>query len=239
MTHRNARDARRGFGIATLFAVMIPALVLVVAIAHMFQASTTRRITSAAYSSYLAGEITESAVAEAAHLLSVRHMFANVGDEANFTTAFVQQVLADQPAGVGQDDRAYWSLVNAAGGEIQRMLVALCFDPQGPGQEIPLSGIARTAAEQNPGIKVSQMKVTVKPVSFRREFISARGQWINWGVVAFQASVTIDDGNGPQVHGQTALKLFTLRPSGQPGDVVMFSDRNLRTVYQRPGTRRS
>lgn len=239
MTHRTVRSARQGFGIATLFAVMIPALVLVVALAHMFQASTTRRITSAAYASYLSGEITESAIAEAAHLLSVRHLFSNVGNEATFTTTFMQQLLADQPAGVPADNRAYWSLVDDTGAEMQRMLVALAFDPQAPGQEIPLSGIAKAAAEQNPGVKIPGMRVMVKPVSFRREFISARGVWINWGVVTFQAAVTIDMGDGPEVHGQSALKMFTLRPSGQPGDVVMFSDRNLRTVMHRPGARRS
>lgn len=229
MTHAK----RGGFGIATLSAVMVPALVLVVAVAHMFQATTTRRLTSTAYGNYLGGEVAESAIAEAAHLMSVGDMFPGGGTPATFTDTFVQQMLSDQPAQVPQDSRAYFALVDAQGQEISRMLVAMAFDGAVPAQEIRLQGIAKAAAEANPGVKVLDMKVLVKPISFRREFISARNQWVNWGVVAFQATVTLDDGLGVQTHGQTALKIFSLRPSGQPGDVVVFSDRNLRTLVSR------
>lgn len=229
------KSSRGGFGIATMFAVMIPALILVVALAHSFQASTTRRITSAAYSSYLCGEITESAIAEAAHLMSVRHMFANVTNEADFTNQFIGQLLADQAPGVAsQDDRSYWNIIGDDGSVMQKMLVGLRFDPSARGQEIPLKGIAKEAAELNPGIKVPEMKVTVRPISFRREYLKAQNTWVNWGIVAFRAHVEIDDGSGPEEHGQVALKLFTLRPSGQAGDVVMFSDRNLRTFVHHP-----
>lgn len=113
------------------------------------------------------------------------------------------------------------------------MLVAMAFDDAAPDQEIRLAGLARAAAESNSGVKVLDMEVRVKPVSFRREFISARNQWVNWGVVAFRAAVRFDDGQGPRTAGQTALKIFSLRPGGQPGDVVAFSDRNLRTLVSR------
>lgn len=228
MTHAK----REGFGIATLSAVMVPALVLVVAIAHMFQATTTRRLSGSAYSTYLGGEIAESAIAEAAHLMSGADMFPG-GASTNFTDTFVQEMLSDRPARVPQANRAYFALVDAQGQEISRMLVAMAFDDAVPAQEIRLSGLAKTAAEVNPGVRVLAMKVLVKPVSFRREFLSARNQWVNWGVVAFQAAVTFDDGQNVQSCGQTALKIFSLRPGGQPGDVVAFSDRNLRTLVSR------
>ena len=89
------KSSRRGFGVATMLAVMVPALVLVVACAHMFQASSVRRFTSKSYAQYLSGEITESAIAEAAHQMSVRHMFPDATNEAGFTNAFVQKMLAD------------------------------------------------------------------------------------------------------------------------------------------------
>lgn len=229
MTHAK----RSGFGIATLSAVMVPALVLVVAVAHMFQATTTRRLTGSAYASYLGGEIAESAIAEAAHLMSLADMFPGGGAPASFTDTFVQQMLSDQPARVPKENRAYVALVDAQGQEISRMLVAMAFDDAAPDQEIRLAGLARAAAESNSGVKVLDMEVRVKPVSFRREFISARNQWVNWGVVAFRAAVRFDDGQGPRTAGQTALKIFSLRPGGQPGDVVAFSDRNLRTLVSR------
>jgi hypothetical protein len=229
-----------GFGIATMFAVMIPALILVVAIAHSFQASSVRRFTSASYMQYVQGEICESAIAEAAHLMSVRNVFPDATDDASFTGQFVQKILADGFGDLPADHREYRSILDQDGQEMQKMLLALRFE--GRGQEIPLRGLAKTAAEMNPGVKVTEMKVTVRPMSFRREFFAERGEWISWGLVSFRAHVEVDDGDGPAPTSMTAIKMFTLKPVGMAGDVIEFSDRNIRTFaehHQRHRGRRS
>lgn len=230
MIRSKACRSAGGFGIATLFAVMIPALILVVAIAHSFQASSVRRFTSASYMQYLSGEICESAIAEAAHLMSVRQMFPDATGDANFTTAFMQKILGDQFADLSPDDREYRSIVDQDGQEMQKMLCAVRFEARG--EPVSLRGAAQAAAEMNPGVKVPSMKVIVRPVTFRREYFADRQQWINWGLVSFHARVEIDDGAGPAPSEMTAIKMYTLKPAGQPGDVIEFSDRNIRTFAE-------
>ena len=229
------RQERRGFGMATMFAMIVPGLVLTVAIAHMFQASGVRRMTGAAFHHYLVGEVLESSIAEASHLMATSDMFPDAAQGATFTTDFVTKMIGDQFSDLPADDREYQSVLDQNGQEMAKVLLAIDLGHH-RGHERPhpiaLKGLAKAAAEANPGVKVVEMKVFVSPMTFRREYIQARGQWINWGLVRFMAHVEMDTGEGVQPHSLMAIKMYTLRASGKPGDVVEFSDRNLRTLEE-------
>lgn len=228
------KATRRGFGIPTMMAGMVPVLVLTVSMAHSFQASSVRRFTSSAWNSYLAAEIAESAIAEAEHRVKAADLFQNAGDEAGFTQRFVAGLMAGQLPGVPADKQEVWALTNAQGQEVGQMVVAASFPPTE--RPVALGGVARAAALENGGVKLgdNDLTVTVRAITFRREWISAENRWITWGVMEFRARVKIDSGNGPGEHVVTATKLYTLNSIG-PGDVLRYSDRNLRTSVRHPG----
>jgi len=96
---RASRVRRRGFGLPVIVAMLLPLIIFVGALAISYQSSSTRRQTASFFTSYLALELAESAVAEAAHNMRLRDIFdvSKFGntDDPRWPKYFIRQMIFD------------------------------------------------------------------------------------------------------------------------------------------------
>lgn len=230
------RTERKGFGVACLAALSLPAIVLVGSMALSFQSSTARRFTSTVWMSYVGLELAEAAVAEASHFVKPadifnEELFGAVARAQDPATELAKLMVADTlPSGISQ--KAYREIQDLAGAPVAKMLVAFCV-PQAKPTFVQVPGLAKKLAAENRGILLDQpddLKVYVRPLSFRREFISRQETWVNWGVVQFSVKVRTRELKGLSTHTLLVDRRFTLRPNQPAGaEVVKISSQNLRT----------
>lgn len=228
------RLTRRGFGVACLAALTLPAVMMVGSLGLSFQASTARVFTSTVWMSYVGLELCEAAIAEAAHFLEP----ADVFDPALFPevsravdpglvllTQMVDDRLPDVPG------RAYRTIEDETGAEAARMLVAFTF-PKFT-RVVKGRGLARKLAAENRGVLLDRpedLRVTVTPLSFRRDYYAREMQWRNWGVVQFAVSVRTRELKGVSIHRLRVDRRFTLKSKLEPGaEAMTVSSHNLRT----------
>ena len=231
------RTDRQGFGVATLAALSLPALVLVGSMALSFQSSTARRFTSTVWMSYVGLELAEAAVAEASHFLKPADIFADelfggVGRHADPANELARMMVADAlPPLITQ--KAYREVQDQSGATVAKMLVAFVV-PQAKPTFVQVPGLARKLAAENRGVLLDRpedLAVRVRPLSFRREFIARDESWVNWGVVQFSVKVRTRELRGISTHTLLVDRRFSLR-TGQPAgaELVKVSSQNLRAT---------
>lgn len=175
---------RRGIGAATMLSLAVPGILLASGLALALQSSSARRFTSSAWASYVAGELAEGALAEAAHATTVSDLF----DPAVFGTApkpevfaewLLKRMVEDQaPRDATTDllpnlprDRREYRAVMRGGETVRTMFTAFRFPARRVTVKVP--GVARKIAARNPGVRVERpadLAVTLSPISFRREY---------------------------------------------------------------------
>jgi hypothetical protein len=122
--------------------------------------------------------------------------------------------------------------VNRADGSLAcRMLVAFRF-PERPPVTVKVPGLARKLARENPGIILasgSDLEVTARPISFRREYYTSVNGWVNWGVVQFTVTVRTRELKGLSTHRLIVDRRFTLKSLPQKGEEILgVASQNLR-----------
>jgi hypothetical protein len=231
------RIERKGFGVAVIAALSLPAVVLVGSMALSFQSSTARRFTSTVWMSYVGLELAEAAVAEASHFLKPadifnEELFGGVARAQDPATELAKMMVADTlPRAI--DQKAYREIQDLAGAPVAKMLVAFRV-PQARPTWVQGRGLAKKLAAENRGILLDQpddLKVYVRPLSFRREFISRNETWVNWGVVQFSVKVRCRELRGISTHTLLVDRRFSLRSNVPAGEeIVKVSSQNLRTT---------
>ena len=227
---------RRGFGVACVAALTLPAMIWVGSVGLSYQSSTARRFTSTVWMSYMGLELGEAAIAEASHVLKPADLFdpqvfPAVAATEDPAPVLLKAMVADQlPADlIGRDYRV---ITDEAGAEACKMLVAFRF-PARAARTVRVPGLARKLAAQNPGVLLDtpeDLAVQVRPLSFRREYYSAVHSWVNWGVVQFGVTVRTRELKGISAHHLRVDRRFTLKSGPAKGEeVLQVSSHNLRT----------
>jgi hypothetical protein len=215
---------------------------MVGSLALSFQSSSTRRFSSSVWMSYVGLETAEAAIAEAAHFLRPEDVFpeARFGKPpagVDFTTHLLKAMIDDRLDLLDPGLKEYRAVKRSDGSEAYRMLTAFRF----PAGERPVrtSGLAAKLARENPGVKLvpgADLSVSVRPLSFRREYYEQVRGWVNWGVVQFRTRVAVSELSGTVIHELRVDRRFTMKPAG-PGvrEILKVSSRNLRTTATREG----
>jgi hypothetical protein len=235
------KDGRRGLGIPTAMALIIPAIILVVALVISLQSSTARRMTSTVWMSYVALELAESAISESAHFLRETHVFPpsvvqRVKDETGVPPALVtfpQRLTWMMVHDKFPPDPSYAKEYRTVRGESR--LVSFHFVPK-PIKVDSMAGLAQKIARENPGVRLDDLGKTdlvvhAVPLAYRREYYAGTGGWVNWGVVQFRVKVRVNELRGKVTYQLCVDRRFTLRvAAGEKEDPLIISTRNLRTT---------
>jgi hypothetical protein len=237
MSTRPTDRRRKGFGAACLSALALPAIVMVGSLGLSYQSSTARRFTSSVWMSYLGLELAEAAVAEASHVLTPAdlfdpQLFGEVSRSKDPAKTLLTAMVADKlPAEIST--REYRDVLDESGGLACRMLTAFMFPRSVKPRIVKVPGLALALAKRNPGVLTESpedLQVVCRPLSFRREYYSNVGGWVNWGVVQFVVTVRTRELKGISAHRLLVDRRFTLESDPKPGEEMLkVSSQNLRT----------
>jgi len=234
-------SGRRGLGIPTAMALILPAVILVGALALSLQSSTTRRMTSTVWMSYVALELAESAVSEAAYFLKETHVFPpsvvrKVREEASVPpelVTFPQRLTWMMGHDKFGADASYAKEYRSINGK--ESLVSFRF-VQKPIKVDLVTGLAQKIARENPGVRLEDLKNTdlvvyAVPLAYRREYYASTKRWVNWGVVQFRVKVRMNELRGKVTYQLCMDRRFTLKvTAGEKQSSLIVSTRNLRTT---------
>ena len=257
---KRTSSGRRGLGIPTIIAAILPVIILVGALALSTQSSLARRSTITLWTSYVALDVAEGAIAEASHVLKLEHVFdpmvfkpvydlTSGPTPTSFPVALLGCLAKDYKSPpvpdplreIPEANREYRTITNKTTGQVKwKMLTAFRFPDRG-WLPVAVPGLVKEMAKKLPEVVSdgTDLTVEVNPATFRREYYQApgwgTGTWVNWGVVQFRVKVKTREIQGsPVVREIRADRRFSLPPAaGGSTEVFNLSTVNLRTSVTR------
>lgn len=199
---------RRGSAIGMVVAFITVTAIVAGGIGYL--SSGRRRAEAMTMSDYRAFETASSCIDFAARTLALEHVFA--GD----VPGFLEAVRAEDEATLRNLCPAcseWRPLKDAEGKDAGKIWTAWTF-PASQSARVEVDAVRALALRDRAVVEVAP--VVAKPLRFRRTLVA--GRWQNFGVVRFEAAVTVQDAFGKTALSMTADRLFTLEVATDPQD---------------------